>query len=106
MATFELIQDGFDLSGYQCVPLIYAFDVKFDGRRCAHLVANGKVTIRPPEEEVWPGVVNNKSVKTTIFLTMLNGMKILAANISSSYLMAKTKEKMYIRLDPEFDNWS
>eukprot|EP00957_Ditylum_brightwellii_P192561 14661058-Ditylum_brightwellii.AAC.1 len=37
---------------------------------------------------------------------MLNGMKILAANISSAYLMAVTKEKMYTRLGPEFDDWS
>ena len=31
--TFELIPDGFDLSRYQYVPLMYAWDVKFDGRR-------------------------------------------------------------------------
>eukprot|EP00957_Ditylum_brightwellii_P121849 9292221-Ditylum_brightwellii.AAC.1 len=51
MDTFELIPDAFDLAGYQYVPLIYAWDVKFDGRRRAKLVANGKVTIGPPESE-------------------------------------------------------
>eukprot|EP00957_Ditylum_brightwellii_P043920 3331869-Ditylum_brightwellii.AAC.1 len=55
----------------------------FDGRRRARLVANGKVTIGPPEEDVWSGV-------------------ILAADISSAYLMADTKEMMYTRLGPEF----
>ena len=65
--TFELMPDGFDLNGYQYVPLIYAWDVKFDGRRRARLVANGKVTIGPPEEEIWSGVVNTESVRTAMF---------------------------------------
>eukprot|EP00957_Ditylum_brightwellii_P202539 15330592-Ditylum_brightwellii.AAC.1 len=50
IATFEIMPENFDLTGYQYVPLIYAWDVKFDDRRRACLVANGKITIRPPEE--------------------------------------------------------
>eukprot|EP00957_Ditylum_brightwellii_P150548 11463600-Ditylum_brightwellii.AAC.1 len=42
MATFELMLEKFDLTDYQHVPLIYAWDVKFDGRRRARLVAKGK----------------------------------------------------------------
>jgi hypothetical protein len=106
METFTLVPDGFDLKGYQYVPLIYAFDVKFDGRRRARLVANGKVTIGPPESEVWSGVVNTETVRTAMFLAMLNNLKILAADISSAYLMATTKEKMYTRLGPEFGDWA
>eukprot|EP00957_Ditylum_brightwellii_P191560 14585116-Ditylum_brightwellii.AAC.1 len=56
MATFELMLENFDLTGYQYVPLIYAWDVNFDDRRRACLVANGKVTIRPPEEDIWSGM--------------------------------------------------
>ena len=37
---------------------------------------------------------------------MLNGMKILAADISSAYLMADTKEKMYTNLGPEYGDWA
>eukprot|EP00957_Ditylum_brightwellii_P005975 452510-Ditylum_brightwellii.AAC.1 len=55
MVTFELMLQNFDLTGYQYVPLFYAWDVKFDGRRRARLVANGKVTIGPPEEDIWSG---------------------------------------------------
>eukprot|EP00957_Ditylum_brightwellii_P164838 12549637-Ditylum_brightwellii.AAC.1 len=33
-------------------------------------------------------------------------MKILAADISSAYLMANTKKLMYTRLVPEFGDWS
>eukprot|EP00957_Ditylum_brightwellii_P129087 9846431-Ditylum_brightwellii.AAC.1 len=50
--TFRLMPNDFDLTGYQYVPLIYAWDVKFDGHRRARLVANGKVTIGPPEPEL------------------------------------------------------
>eukprot|EP00957_Ditylum_brightwellii_P001928 148351-Ditylum_brightwellii.AAC.1 len=105
MNTFALVPDNFDLTGHQFVPLIYAFDVKFDGRRRARLVANRRVTIGPLEAEVWLGVVDTVTVRTAIFLVMLNDMKILAADISSAYLMAQTKEKMYTRLGPEFGDW-
>ena len=81
MKTFVIIPDNFDLTGYQYVPLIYAWDVKFDGRKWARLVANGKITMGPPKAEVWSGVVSTESVRTAIFLAMLNGMKILAADI-------------------------
>ena len=106
MKTFEIMPDNFDLTGYQYVPLIYAWDVKYDGRRRARLVANGKVTIGPPEAEVWSGVVSTEAVRTAMFLAMLNGMKVLAADISSAYLMADTKELMYTRLGPEFRDWA
>eukprot|EP00957_Ditylum_brightwellii_P066041 5009666-Ditylum_brightwellii.AAC.1 len=33
-------------------------------------------------------------------------MKILAADISSAYLMADTKEMMYTRLGPKFGDWA
>ena len=51
--TFEIPEPDFDLSDYQYVPLIYAWDVKYDGRRKARLMANGKVTMGPPESDVW-----------------------------------------------------
>eukprot|EP00957_Ditylum_brightwellii_P161612 12304489-Ditylum_brightwellii.AAC.1 len=86
MATFELMLENFDLTGYQYVSLIYAWDVKFDGRRRACLVANGKVTIRPPEEDVWSVVVNTELVRTAMPLN--------------------TKEMMYSRLGPEFRDWA
>eukprot|EP00957_Ditylum_brightwellii_P181508 13825966-Ditylum_brightwellii.AAC.1 len=102
MATFEMMPENFDLTGYQYILLTYAWNVKFDGRRRARLVANGKFTIGPLEEDVWSGVVNTESVRNAMFLAMLNGMKILAADISSAYLMVDTKEMMYTRLGPEF----
>jgi len=106
MDTFEEIPEGFDLTKYQYVPLIYAFDAKFDGRRRARLVGNGKVTKGPPEAEIWSGVVSTDAVRTALFLGKLNGQKILVADISSTYIMADTKEKMYTKLGPEFGEWA
>eukprot|EP00957_Ditylum_brightwellii_P151907 11567836-Ditylum_brightwellii.AAC.1 len=88
MATFELIPENFDLIGYQYVPLIYAWDVKFDGRRRACLVANEKSQL--DHQKKMFGL----------------GMTILAADISSAYLMSDTKELMYTRLGPEFGDWA
>jgi len=103
--VFEIMPEGFDLSDYQYVPLIYAFDVKFDGRRRARLVGNGKRTTGPPPSEIWSGVVSTDAVRTAMFLGKLNNLKICAADISSAYLMANTKEKMYTKLGPEFGDW-
>lgn len=60
----------------------------------------------PPEAEVWSGVVNADTVCFAMLLGMLNGMKILAADISSPHLMTDTKEKMWTRLGPEFGVWT
>eukprot|EP00957_Ditylum_brightwellii_P106432 8119688-Ditylum_brightwellii.AAC.1 len=68
-------------------------DVKFNDE---------KVTIGPPEEDIWSGVINTESVPTDMFLAMLNGIKILSADISSSYLTADTLKLMYTRLGLEF----
>ncbi len=59
----------------------------------ARLDANGKVTIVPPELDIWSGVVNIKSVQIILFLAKLNGCNILVADISSAYLMGDTKGK-------------
>eukprot|EP00957_Ditylum_brightwellii_P075473 5736781-Ditylum_brightwellii.AAC.1 len=100
------MEDRFIQIGYQFTPLIYAWDVKFDGRCRARLVANGKVTIGPPEGNTWPRVVNNESVRTVTCLAMLSNLKILAAIISSAFLKEDTKELMYTKLGPEFGDWA
>eukprot|EP00957_Ditylum_brightwellii_P149041 11348088-Ditylum_brightwellii.AAC.1 len=82
MDTFVLVPDSFNLEGYQFVPLIYTFDVKFDGRRKARLVANESTTIGLPELEIWYGVVSTEIVCLAMFIAMLNNLKILAADIS------------------------
>ena len=41
-----------------------------------------------------------------LFLEKLNGLKILAADVTSEYLMADTMENIYIRLGLEFLEWA
>mmetsp|Transcript_38133 Transcript_38133/g.53719 ORF Transcript_38133/g.53719 Transcript_38133/m.53719 type:complete len:150 (-) Transcript_38133:355-804(-) len=53
LVVFKIMPKNFDLEGYQHVPLIYTFDAKFDGRRRARLVGNGKRTIGPLASEIW-----------------------------------------------------
>ena len=60
--TFIIPDENFDFSEYQYVPLIYAWDIKFDGRHKARLVVNGAVTVGPSEDEVWLGVVDTNIV--------------------------------------------
>lgn len=89
----KLTTKNYDLSDYQFVPLIYTFEVKFDGRGRTQLVPNGDATIGSPEAEVWSGVVSTDTVCTALFLGMLNDLKILAADISSTYLFGFYKGK-------------
>jgi len=104
MGTFEIPPDDFDLeaNGYQYVPCIYAWDVKYDGRRRARMVANGARVVGLPPEDIWSGVVSIDAVRSIMFLAALNDMQIVATDISSAYLMADTKEKMYTKLGKEF----
>ena len=57
------------------------------------MVVNGVVTMEPLTAKVWSGVVSTDTVGTALFLGMLNGLKILAADISSAYLLAFTKKQ-------------
>ena len=102
--TFRIPKSGEDLLDYQFVPLVYAFDVKFDGRRQARICGNGGVVKKLDAAEVYSGVVSNDSVRTIMFLAKLNGLKICAADIGSAYLMDKTKEKVVTKLGPVWNH--
>ena len=91
LGTFKIVSEMFDLSGYHYAPLIYAWDIKFYGRKKSRLVANGKVTIGPLVSEIWSGVVNIESVRMALFLAKQNDQKFLAADKSSAYSMADTE---------------
>ena len=100
--TFRSPEAGEDLSDHQFVPLVYTFDVKFDGRRRARICGNDGVVEKLDTAEVYSSVVSNNSVRTIMFLAKLNGLKICAADIGSAYLIAETKEKVVTKLGPGF----
>jgi Reverse transcriptase (RNA-dependent DNA polymerase) len=76
------------------------YDVKYDGRHKARLVAGGHLT--DPNTESDSGVVSLRGIRLVVFLAELNSLELWGANIGNAYLEAKTKEKVYISGGPEF----
>ena len=101
--TFKVEEKGEQLErkGYQFVPIHMTFDVKFDLRRKARLVAGGNWT-DPSDQDVYSGVVSIEAVRIALFLAELNGMPICAADVGNAFLHGVTKEKIYTKAGPEF----
>ena len=96
-----LPKDAKKPEGYTYVPVHLCFDVKFDLRRKARLVAGGNWT-SAPDEDAFAGVVSLDAVRTAFFIADLNGLECMAADIGNAYLHGKTKEKIYTIAGPEF----
>ena len=88
-------------TGYKKIKLITVYDVKHDGRHRASIVAGGHLT-DVPLESVYSGVVSLRGIRLLVFLAELNGLEAWGTDISSAYLEAKTKEKIYVIAGPEF----
>ena len=86
---------------YQKIPYHIVFDVKFDLRRKARLVAGGNWT-NPGKEDLYSGVVGIESVRLGFFLGEQNGLSCCAADVGNAFLYGKTKEKVYIIAGNEF----
>jgi len=87
--------------GYQRIPLIWVFDVKFDGRHRARCVAGGHMT-SDLEDDMYSGVVNLETVRIAFVAAALMELQVIAADIGSAYLNAFTSEKVYTIAGPEF----
>ncbi len=78
---FDIKDEGERIpTGYQQIPLIWTFAVKFDGRRRARCVAGGHKT-KDLEEDLYSGVVNLESVCLALVSVALMGLKLIAADI-------------------------
>ena len=77
------------------------FDVKFDLRKKARLVAGGNFTSMA-KEDIYSGVVGMETIRMSLFLGEHNGLSCCAGNIGNAFLYGKTKEKVYIIAGPEF----
>ena len=87
--------------GYHRITVHLVFDVKFDGRHKARLVADGHLTPEPVEN-MYSGIVSLRNLWLVIFLGKLNNLDIWGADIGNAYLEAFTDEKLYIVACPEF----
>jgi hypothetical protein len=56
----------------------------------------------PPKDSVYSGVVTLRSLRLCMLLGELNGLDVDAADVGNAYLMAYTKEKLFIIAGPEF----
>jgi hypothetical protein len=86
---------------YKCLPYHIVFDVKFDLRQKARLVAGGNFT-DPPKEDVYSGVVSMDMIRLGFMLAKMNDLQICTADIGNAFLYGKTSEKCYIIAGPEF----
>jgi len=100
--TFRVLENNEFLDDtYKLIPYHIVFDVKFDLRRKARLVAGGHKT-NPPKEDVYSGVVSMDSVRLGFLIAAMNNMTVVAADIGNAFLYGITKEKVYVRAGPEF----
>jgi hypothetical protein len=97
--TFNVLPPGEGPpAGYQKVPYHFIFDVKFDLRRKARLVAGGNWT-ELEREDIYSGVVALETVRTGFFLGQLNNLSCCAGDIGNAFLMGTTRERMYMHDD-------
>ena len=100
--TFRPLDPGERLpSTYQRVPMHMCFDVKWDGRHKARLVAGGNHTT-PDYQYDFNGTVSSESVRIGMFLAALNNLNVMVGDVSNAYLYAKTKEQVYTIAGREF----
>ena len=87
--------------GYQHIRSRMIYDCKHDGRHRARYVAGGHLT-DIPLDSCYSGVVAMEDVRMIVFLAELNQLELWGADISSAYLLADTKEKVFFVAGPEF----
>jgi hypothetical protein len=89
--TFIVLDSGEDIpTGYQIIRYHMVFDVKYDLRHKARLVAGGNWTIND-EEDIYSGVVGMDTVRIGFFLGELCGLSCCACDIGNAFLHGKTK---------------
>ena len=72
------------------------YDVKFDRRRKARLVAGGNWTVTP-KEVIYSGVIGMDSVRLAFALASMHDLDVCAADVGNAFLYGKTKEKVMIK---------
>jgi hypothetical protein len=94
--TFIVLDSGEDIpTGYQKIPYHIVFDVKYDLRHKARLVAGGNWTVND-KEDIYSGVVRMDTARIGFFLGELYGLSCCACDIGNAFLYGKAKEKVNI----------
>ena len=93
--TFRTLGSGETLGDFTRIPYHIVFDVKFDLRRKARLVAGGNHT-ETPKEDIYSGVVDLMSVRLGFMIAAMNGLQVCAADIGNAFLYGKSRDKAYV----------
>ena len=99
--TFRTLRADENLYDFQRIPYHLVFDVKFDLRKKARLVAGGHLT-SPPKEDLYSGVVDLMTVRIGHMIAAANDLQVCAADIGNAFLYGKTREKVYVVAGQEF----
>jgi len=83
-----------DMIGYQEIKCHLIFDVKMDFTRKARFVAGGHTT-EAPGSITYSSVVTRDSIRLAFLIAGLNGLKVLAADVTNAYLNAPCREKIW-----------
>ena len=101
--TFRKFNDKDNFTDYKWIPYHFVFDVKFDLRRKARLVAGGNLTDDPnPDEDIYSGVVGIEFVRCLFLLASRSGLEVWATDVGNAYLNGINREKVYVRTGEEF----
>jgi len=88
--------------GYQEIRGHMVFDIKMDSLQYkARYCANGNET-DAPSSLTYASVVSRESVRIALTIAALNDLEVKTGDIANAYLTAPPKEKVWIRLGPEF----
>jgi Reverse transcriptase (RNA-dependent DNA polymerase) len=89
------------LEGYKNIIVHFVFDITHDLCNKARLVAGGHLT-DPSTDGTYSGVVNLHTMRISITVGEMNGLKIMVGVVSSAYLDAYTQERVCFIAGPEF----
>jgi len=101
--VFRTPTEADNLADYKKIPYHFVFDVKFDGRRKARLVADGNHTTGT-KDEVYSGVIGLSTIRLGFQLAAMNDLLVCAADVGTAFLYGYTKEKVYVTAGAEFGN--
>ena len=96
-----MVNEGKEPPGCKNAHAHFVFDIKYDGRHKAKILANGNLA-EVPLYSVYLDVVSLRCIRLFLFISELNNLKFWTNCVVNSYLEAKTKEKFYILVCPEF----
>lgn len=104
-ATKEEMESGKVIPGYKYVTTRMIFNIKMDRKftRKARLVTNRHKT-DAPASITYSSVISRDSIRICLMAALLNGLYMLACNISNAYLKANCWEKLWTVAGAKFSS--